>query len=606
MLKELLNIIKENNIEDIPFPGILKKRFNTYNFKDTAIKTIEYILTNPEYSFLKYFDHIILQLFLNHFTAYKGYEGSILKTIISLPFIKEAGFNSIMLLPHFLRSNNFKKGDRGSPYSVKDYYTIDPDLNEFKDIIDTELLFKAFIEASHRLGILVFIDMVPRTAARDSNWILENPDWFYWIKLEDSELLVDLLNTHIPSLPSPITPDKTNIKAILNGLPVKKIASLFSHSPKYLYPERWENFVKQNKNKKDFLDNLINEFGIIPPPCTSDCVNDPQPPWDDVTPLRLYEDYDDEFYNVLGNAFFAKRPPFFIQPILKASIFKGKRPMHDLWEKIAKIPKYYKESFGINGLRGDMFHALPDELIQKIVKDLDDDFVLIMENLNNESGELLSKKHGFDYYTGNLFTILPEGRDSLNYFINEVSFYKTKILAMPVVGDSPPLLSFGLKKAKLYIALSAFLPNSAYGVTADTLIGNFLPLNFGLGFSKEKQETFIRLMNENGRKLAYFNKDFLNKEWDNPNMDFFNFIKDVITIRKNIYKDYKLLRVENIKNDCIMWEFSTKVGIFRAVSNFSNDFCLRYHIKSKKDIILKMEFSENSLMPYGFLLLKGD
>ncbi|MDR0799907.1 MAG: alpha-amylase, partial [Dysgonamonadaceae bacterium] len=57
------------------------------------------------------------------------------------------------------------KGKAGSPYAIKDYYDIDPDLannvsNRFQE-------FEALVERTHRAGMKVLIDFVPNHVARE-------------------------------------------------------------------------------------------------------------------------------------------------------------------------------------------------------------------------------------------------------------------------------------------------------------------------------------------------------------------------------------------------------------------------------------------------------
>ena len=57
------------------------------------------------------------------------------------------------------------KGRAGSPYAVKDYYNVNPDLavnpaNRLKE-------FKALIERTHKVGMKVIIDIVPNHVARN-------------------------------------------------------------------------------------------------------------------------------------------------------------------------------------------------------------------------------------------------------------------------------------------------------------------------------------------------------------------------------------------------------------------------------------------------------
>lgn len=57
------------------------------------------------------------------------------------------------------------KGRAGSPYAVKDYYNVNPDLADDPDKRLDE--FKALIERSHQAGLKVLIDIVPNHVARN-------------------------------------------------------------------------------------------------------------------------------------------------------------------------------------------------------------------------------------------------------------------------------------------------------------------------------------------------------------------------------------------------------------------------------------------------------
>ena len=128
------------------------------------------------------------------FTAWKHYkdrevlQGSFIKSLCLIPYLKEYNINIIYLLPVFKYSDKCKKGELGSPYSIKDVYKLDENLHEEllgldnQDLIGVE--FAAFVEACHIMGIRVMVDFVFRTVARDSDLILNHPEWFYWIDLK--------------------------------------------------------------------------------------------------------------------------------------------------------------------------------------------------------------------------------------------------------------------------------------------------------------------------------------------------------------------------------------------------------------------------------------
>jgi glycosidase len=56
------------------------------------------------------------------------------------------------------------KGKAGSPYAIKDYYDIDPDLAD--NVPDRMKEFEALVERTHRAGLKIVIDFVPNHVAR--------------------------------------------------------------------------------------------------------------------------------------------------------------------------------------------------------------------------------------------------------------------------------------------------------------------------------------------------------------------------------------------------------------------------------------------------------
>ena len=127
------------------------------------------------------------------FTAWDHYkdgrvlQGTFIKSLCLVPYLKQYNVNIVYLLPVFKYSNKCKKGELGSPYSIKDVYKLDESLHEEllgkdnRELINVE--FAAFVEACHIMGIRVMVDFVFRTVARDSDLIIKHPEWFYWIDL---------------------------------------------------------------------------------------------------------------------------------------------------------------------------------------------------------------------------------------------------------------------------------------------------------------------------------------------------------------------------------------------------------------------------------------
>lgn len=87
-----------------------------------------------------------------------------------LPYLQELGVNILWILPLYPIGEKNRKGSLGSPYSVKDYYAIDPAYGTKDD-------FKNLIQKAHQMGFKVIVDCVLNHTAWDS--VLINKPAFY-------------------------------------------------------------------------------------------------------------------------------------------------------------------------------------------------------------------------------------------------------------------------------------------------------------------------------------------------------------------------------------------------------------------------------------------
>lgn len=85
------------------------------------------------------------------------------------------------------------KGRAGSPYAVKDYYNVNPDLAENVDNRLQE--FEALIERSHKAGLKVIIDIVPNHVARNYHSIT-NPEGATSFGAEDDKTVTYDVNNN--------------------------------------------------------------------------------------------------------------------------------------------------------------------------------------------------------------------------------------------------------------------------------------------------------------------------------------------------------------------------------------------------------------------------
>jgi glycosidase len=88
-----------------------------------------------------------------------------------LPAIRDLGVGIIWLMPVHPIGEKNRKGSLGSPYSVKDYYGLNPEFGTMDD-------FKRLVKRIHELGMYVIIDWVANHTAWDNPLIDQHPDWY--------------------------------------------------------------------------------------------------------------------------------------------------------------------------------------------------------------------------------------------------------------------------------------------------------------------------------------------------------------------------------------------------------------------------------------------
>ena len=120
-------------------------------------------LKHPEWSK----NATIYQINTRQFTP----EGTLRAAETHLPRLKELGVVILWLMPvHEIGEVN-RKGSLGSPYAVKDYYSVNREFGNLEDL-------KHFVRAAHELGMYVILDWVGNHTAWDSNLVSEHPEWY--------------------------------------------------------------------------------------------------------------------------------------------------------------------------------------------------------------------------------------------------------------------------------------------------------------------------------------------------------------------------------------------------------------------------------------------
>jgi len=120
-------------------------------------------LTHPEWSR----NAVIYQINIRQFTP----DGSFRAAMAELPRLQALGVDILWLMPvHEIGVKN-RKGSLGSPYSVRDYYSVNPEFGSREDL-------QAFVEETHRLGMHVILDWVANHTAWDNPLTEAHPEWY--------------------------------------------------------------------------------------------------------------------------------------------------------------------------------------------------------------------------------------------------------------------------------------------------------------------------------------------------------------------------------------------------------------------------------------------
>ena len=83
---------------------------------------------------------------------------------------KDLGVTILWIMPIHPIGEKFRKGDFGSPYSIRDYYAVDPNYGTLDD-------FKKLVAGAHQRGMKVIMDLVANHTAWDSV-MMTNKDFY--------------------------------------------------------------------------------------------------------------------------------------------------------------------------------------------------------------------------------------------------------------------------------------------------------------------------------------------------------------------------------------------------------------------------------------------
>lgn len=131
---------------------------------DEAYMPAPYVqLKHPEWTR----DAVIYQVNTRQFTA----EGTFAAAEAELPRLKKLGVDILWLMPLQEIGKKNRKGELGSPYSIRDYYSVNPEYGDMDSV-------KKFIKSAHDQGMYVILDWVANHTAWDNPIHEKHPEWY--------------------------------------------------------------------------------------------------------------------------------------------------------------------------------------------------------------------------------------------------------------------------------------------------------------------------------------------------------------------------------------------------------------------------------------------
>ncbi|QIL90205.1 alpha-amylase [Microbulbifer sp. SH-1] len=215
------------------------------------------------------------------------------------------------------------KGRAGSPYAIKDYYSVNPDLADDPSKRLEE--FKALIERSHNAGLKVIIDIVPNHVARNYQ-SLDKPEGVRDFGADDDTSVAYARDNNFYYVP---------------GEPFR-------------VPVVEDGYQPLNGEAHDLIDG---EFSEVPAKWTGNGSRAPQPQQGD-----WYETVKINFgVRPDGSHDFAELPADYAQKDYRAHAqFWADKDVPSSWKKFREITDYWL-TFGVDGFRYDMSGMVPVE-----------------------------------------------------------------------------------------------------------------------------------------------------------------------------------------------------------------------------------------------------
>lgn len=482
--------------------------------------------------------------------------GTFMKAICLLPYIKSIGCNTIHLLPITSIGHDGNKGDAGSPYAIRNPYQLDENLAEPSLGLGVEAEFAAFVAAAHHLGLRVVLEFVFRTSSKDADVVAEHPEWFYWISTDVADRTVGSDSEEAYGMPIFSAEEVNQIKQqverenFVDLTPPHPI-----HQAMFLpKPERSQVALRDGRWIATYPDG---REGRIPGAFADWPVDDKQPPWGDVTYLRLYD--HPEFNYIAYNTI----------RMYDERLAQPENVVQPLWDYIINIIPHYQTAFGIDGAMMDMGHALPTPLKQQLVaaaRALNPNFAFWDENF---VASAVSVEEGYNAVMG----YLPFVMHKPSAILELIDSYCHNDSPLPMFGalenhNTPRASARPNSQTFIFsaVAIACFLPTVPF-VHCGVEFGETEPVNTGLDFSAEELARYA------SDQLPLFSVAAYN--WATPNLRLLKWWRKTLELRSNYLELVTDLRHETIGR--IQTSHPHIHGILRRTPDWSQKLALLFN-----------------------------
>lgn len=461
------------------------------------------------------------------------------------------------------------KGRAGSPYAVKDYYNVNPDLAVNPENRLQE--FKALIERTHKTGLKVIIDIVPNHVARNYQG-LTNPEGVKDFGASDNKTVVYDVNNNFYYNPGEAfqVPEGLGKHMVLGGENNSLSDGLFDENP-----AKWTGNGSRlsQPNINDWYETVKINYGISP---------EGKKDFDELPNGFENENYNNHFQ------------------------FWKDKTVPDSWKKFKDIALYWID-FGVDGFRYDMAEMVPVEFwsyMNSHIKMKNPDAFLMAEVYNPSLYRDYIKKGKMDYLydkvqlydtikhimqshgkTDNIPPIQDDLKDIEHHMLHFLENHDEQRIASPEFAGHA-------KKGKPAMVVSATISTSPTMVYFGQEVGE--PGDENAGFGASSRTSIFDYVGVPHLQRWVNNKQFDGGQSTEEEKNLRDFYKRLLNFTINStalmgnYQDIHLFNREHTNNyndkvlSFVRWNDDEQLIV---ISNFNSDKTYKFNLKIPKSVI---------------------